>query len=810
MKKIITFLSIVLVLISSVFATPVTLQGVDDQEHLFVIDDQAPASDVMLSVNLINELVSQSRIESANTFLNSAVTRADLDNRVTVMIYNGEARIIVGSNSPAEHTMLAVDISQILKNRGVNIEVGDIILSSDVESDDLTQLFEQIECTDSDSGKDYSAKGEVITPAFKGSKDFAGTYTDHCDPSGNGALNEYFCTSDTNADYIYYQCPNGCNDGACIEEETKRFTLNEGQTKLYTIEGRDYEITASYIGSTGVKFSVNGEATDVLNDGESYQLADGSIISVIDKFYGYEPNDVTFSFESGAGEEINTSDETDLVDLEFEEKFRLCQPATTTYSIDLGELGGIVSYYYEIIGPEDGYCKVKSKYTKNPNPDWVNKEMTCLYDNSKDLDTAVTDMSRCTGELYTLMTGLEPGEEVTEGCTDSDGGKDYYTKGKITSNGLTAYDSCYSDIGLSENYCEEGYTVKTVSYNCPYGCKDGACIKKEDIIKEPSICSDSDDGIDYHTKGTCKDSSGSYTDYTTTQGDLVLLHEYYCDSFRHGNKCRESRDYKTYYGNMGNYGGAYKCSFGGGNGACDIKMEGITIKKSGNYVFNMKWNGGAASTSITMVSPEKKFLGDYDGGQHTINKKIELGYFEEGDNLLFSMKNYWHDNYYGPLYSSDPLNFNIQYITPNHWNFKFEGSVRWDTRIDDGEFEVYLVEEGEPVVKEEIIIKEIPIGEVDEVVEEYKLTRELCNGCLKDSSCIPFGTRIIGEDNQPQYCDIAKDFVNQKEKNELCQNNYECLSNSCQDAKCVSLVEELRETRGLLQKIIDWFNKWFK
>ncbi len=85
----------------------------------------------------------------------------------------------------------------------------------------------------------------------------------------------------------------------------------------------------------------------------------------------------------------------------FEEKFTECQPTTISY-----QLTESLIYFYEIVGLKNGLCEVKSKFTENPNPDWVNKEMTCLYDNSKDFETAIQDMSNCEGELYDLMIGF--------------------------------------------------------------------------------------------------------------------------------------------------------------------------------------------------------------------------------------------------------------------------------------------------------------------------------------------------------------------------------------------------------------------
>lgn len=94
----------------------------------------------------------------------------------------------------------------------------------------------------------------------------------------------------------------------------------------------------------------------------------------------------------------------------FEEKFINCQKAIFNAEIEGFEIG----YYYEIIGLKNGKCEMKTKYTKNPNPDWVNKEMVCLYDNKKPFLTAVEetqsklwmekDITGCQGDLAKILT----------------------------------------------------------------------------------------------------------------------------------------------------------------------------------------------------------------------------------------------------------------------------------------------------------------------------------------------------------------------------------------------------------------------
>ncbi|MFY9484157.1 MAG: hypothetical protein WAP74_00845 [Patescibacteria group bacterium] len=108
------------------------------------------------------------------------------------------------------------------------------------------------------------------------------------------------------------------------------------------------------------------------------------------------------------------------------ERFQQCLPTRYTPSVDLAALSvGTVTYQYEIIGPSEHGCNVKSQFIKNPNAAWLGKVMQCDYDNKLDFETAVNKattngFNSCQGPLKDVLTSppscksLDP--SVTVSC----------------------------------------------------------------------------------------------------------------------------------------------------------------------------------------------------------------------------------------------------------------------------------------------------------------------------------------------------------------------------------------------------------
>src|SRR3989344_4878896 len=97
---------------------------------------------------------------------------------------------------------------------------------------------------------------------------------------------------------------------------------------------------------------------------------------------------------------------------------------------------------------------------------------------------------------------------------------------------------------------------------------------------------------------------------------------------------------------------------------------------------------------------------------------------------------------------------------------------------------------------------------IDMAVDTTIRESEKCNGCFNNEICLPFGTRLLSND-LPSYCSINQKIVNQLGVDEPCMNSYECKTNQCTSNVCIDLKQEIAETKGLLQKILNWLSQLF-
>lgn len=88
------------------------------------------------------------------------------------------------------------------------------------------------------------------------------------------------------------------------------------------------------------------------------------------------------------------------------EMLAACEPATYELTEET------VGIAYEIFGPDDNGCEMELVYTKNPNPEWVDKKLRCSFDNELGLEDAVRvklekvaagNAANCSGSLVSVL-----------------------------------------------------------------------------------------------------------------------------------------------------------------------------------------------------------------------------------------------------------------------------------------------------------------------------------------------------------------------------------------------------------------------
>jgi len=97
--------------------------------------------------------------------------------------------------------------------------------------------------------------------------------------------------------------------------------------------------------------------------------------------------------------------------------------------------------------------------------------------------------------------------------------------------------------------------------------------------------------------------------------------------------------------------------------------------------------------------------------------------------------------------------------------------------------------------------------EDDDLPDGITPVEPTCDGCVVRDRCVSYGIRMRNGDSK--YCDISGSLLEQKKLGETCENNYECVSNSCSNGKCIDLSKDIEESNSLLKKIFDWLSRIF-
>ena len=303
-------------------------------------------------------------------------------------------------------------------------------------------------CTDSDGGKNYYTKG-TTWDVWSGIDKI-----DYCD---NNIVVEYYCLDDWRKLEIF-SCIYGCKDGACLA------TNQTGNQTNVTLSPNNKCVDSD----GGKNYFVFGKLSGTDNWGNVIDQPDicASKIAVVEKFcesysYSYEYYYCPKSCQNGAcvykDQIVNMNSQVYVTRLDY---------GPTKYSITIKDPDGV------------GYSSVKTVTGDGlyggypPCLTSLSSGTITIEDSWFPLSWKIGD---CIGNMQQGSISLPP---AGVSCTDSDGGKNYYTKGTTwdSSSGVNQIDYCSGSKSLVEYYCLEGYR-KSVLISCLQSCTSGACTK---------------------------------------------------------------------------------------------------------------------------------------------------------------------------------------------------------------------------------------------------------------------------------------------------------------------------------------------
>jgi len=436
---------------SETFTTHTITTSADGADSVFAIDLDSDGDIDVLSASYYDDEIIWYENNGVETFtLHTITTSADGANSVYAVDMDGDGDIDVLSSSENDNKITWYE------NNGYEVFTIHIITTSvsgaqsvfaiDVDSDgDIDVLSasyndDKIAWYESQLGVCYDSDG--VNYLYKGYVNYLNvTYWDTCskDPPysipGSNDLAEMICTGgilDTDIkDCSDYGLGYICNDGKCVLSPSVNCTDSDGLNyfnKGYVLDGQYPNLTFW------------DDCEDNITLWEKFCGVDG--IDVIDRncnFYGSE-----YVCYNGmcVEQSINCTD-SDGVDY-----------YTKGYATDITTGTTYWDVCYNSITVNEYMCS------------------------GEEVDSILQD---CTYSGYEPNYTCSDGKCVyTEGCSDSDLGVDYFTKGTVTlTSGLTFTDYCLAVQGndnyVAEYYCEDGEVKLIANRQCDYDCVDGAC-----------------------------------------------------------------------------------------------------------------------------------------------------------------------------------------------------------------------------------------------------------------------------------------------------------------------------------------------
>ena len=190
----------------------------------------------------------------------------------------------------------------------------------------------------------------------------------------------------------------------------------------------------------------------------------------------------------------------------------------------------------------NGKCNIELAYTFDiTSKKWVRFSLSDQYFGDYDIGRGIIIKVQNNCSLSSQSNYNSPDnipslpESFGFNCSDSDNGKDYYTKGAITKGSSRGSDECNTNRQFGSNpnllreyFCNSNDEIDAEWYACSGTCEDGRCINSSSSIEG---CEDSDNGKDYYTKGIAHNSTYSDSDHCTfvQNEDYYYIFEVYCE-----------------------------------------------------------------------------------------------------------------------------------------------------------------------------------------------------------------------------------------------------------------------------------------
>lgn len=759
--------------------------GSDDAMPLLIaIGDNSPTSDVLLAVDVISELKEAGYdfpVELSKVF--SDINAKKLDNQVTLVIYNGEAIIIVGQTSPTDHVLFALEISTILKKN--EVISSKTILSSDIISSDLYDLFKENElvqnCYDSDNGINYSKKGIVISKENK-------QWDDACSHNKGSAaivstctdcyVSEYSCSSFPGAlttyDGVYYKyekCDSTCSNGACVSE-IKSCQDTDGGVNTFK-KGSIVAQENSLSGTDTCAVALSGSPSSNSASYKPVSSCSGSNCYVDEYFTMYVNEDIQCR---GISEVIackyGCNNGACIVEVDNDTKYALTNE--TQYKQEITE--NSLHMYWSLATP----IGITDYRISDNLADSV------MVKNNDDAAMTLKKVAINNKNYLTSSASLQPGDQLMlsfdeKGSICQYAGQSYsvpvsieYEKSGVvrTFNGQqkligVCVDSEDSEVGY-------GQVINSKVLSIPVNSQKTYSFENRDYVVKFH-------GYNTVTKEVLLDVNGKK--YGLLQGETEIVSGLSTTlnkaNLVQSNQANIELEVQE------------KCN----SFSCDSTKNNVWYldwhaKNSPFYANNKQYN-----IELSAANDAGYFLIDVNG-EGTYGDAIKEGQTLNYDEISITLNDGLYMDY--PTYGGTAI-VSIKGVSGSDSN---ETSIKTEC----------------PNVPVPNCLGEMITNYADNgCVESYACRRspekpvdgDCIDGCETEKSCLPVGTRLV-ENGQAMYCSYEGSLAPQLELDSSCQNDYECMTNTCQSGRCMDLAQEIRETKSLMQSIFDWLSSIFR